>query len=298
MPTIWTNSASPASITVLPSKLVNPHGNHPGLGKEAFAEEDRRPGEPSIGQPGNQGRRADQAAGGPRRRRSRPSSTWQRWDADATRRRSTSRRWLTALDTHRRSPLGGPPGPVPGGRQSLHQCDGTCCNAETMNKLQEHATAKNASGCYKEPSAEVRAMAQAARTPAGASCRRAMPRRRQPRRRAPASTRSCRYRPAASIRRACRRPRRCRRSRRRCPRPATEPKKPLEVPAEPPKASAAPTRGVPTPATPVSAAPASAPHEASYVAIVDVKPVNYVARKALRPRPGTARCRAACRAPS
>ena len=32
------------------------------------------------------------------------------------------------------------------------QCGGTCCNAVTMNKLQEHASGKDASGCFKEPS--------------------------------------------------------------------------------------------------------------------------------------------------
>jgi len=69
------------------------------------------------------------------------------------------------------------------------------------------------------------------------------------------------------------------------PSPATETKKPLEVPAEPSKSSAAPTRGVPTPAAPTPAAPTaavptSAPLGSSYVAIVDVKPVAYEARKA------------------
>jgi hypothetical protein len=52
-----------------------------------------------------------------------------------------------------------------------NQCDGTCCGAETMNKLQEHASGKNANGCFKEPSAEVRQAAQAALD----ACRRKLP---------------------------------------------------------------------------------------------------------------------------
>jgi hypothetical protein len=51
------------------------------------------------------------------------------------------------------------------------QCGGTCCNAETMNKLQEHASGKDANGCFKETSADVRQAAQAALD----ACRRKLP---------------------------------------------------------------------------------------------------------------------------
>ena len=50
-------------------------------------------------------------------------------------------------------------------------CGCTCCNAETMNKLQEHASGKDANGCFKESSAEVRQAAQAALD----ACRRKLP---------------------------------------------------------------------------------------------------------------------------
>jgi hypothetical protein len=51
------------------------------------------------------------------------------------------------------------------------QCGGTCCNAETMNKLQEHASGKDANGCFKETSERVRNMAQGALD----ACRRKLP---------------------------------------------------------------------------------------------------------------------------
>ncbi len=51
------------------------------------------------------------------------------------------------------------------------QCGGTCCNAVTMNKLQEHASGKDASGCFKEPSERVRQMSQYALD----ACRRKLP---------------------------------------------------------------------------------------------------------------------------
>ena len=66
VPTIWDKLGVTGFHNCLESKLVNPHGNHPGSGKEALAEEDRRPGQSAVRQSGHQGRRASQAAGGPR----------------------------------------------------------------------------------------------------------------------------------------------------------------------------------------------------------------------------------------
>jgi hypothetical protein len=42
------------------------------------------------------------------------------------------------------------------------RCDGTCCNAQVMNKLQEHVSGKDAKGCPLESSERVRNAAQGA----------------------------------------------------------------------------------------------------------------------------------------
>ena len=143
-----------------------------------------------------------------------------------------------------------------------------------MNKLQEHASGKDANGCYKESSERVRQMSQYAldacrRKAAAGLCRDAARRGPSPIRRtsdiAARAQRRAPFGPAglpAPVPPLVPQP---------IPAPDTAPKKPLEVPAEPPKASAAPPLASPT---------------TSSVVILDVKPVAYDAGKA---RPVAAR---------
>ena len=126
------------------------------------------------------------------------------------------------------------------------QCGGTCCNAETMNKLQEHASGKDANGCFKERRPKSATWPRRPWTPAGGSCRRARPNgcrsasRAMARRPSGRATRRANIRPAYA--RCLRRCRACaaRRAAARAAaaaRPPADLKKPVEVPAEPRKSS-------------------------------------------------------------
>ncbi len=281
MPTIWDKLGVTGFHNCLESKLVNPHGNHPGLEKKPLLKKIADPANLQSDNP------AIKAAAQIKQQEDLAPQKIKAIKYLATMgcgcyQKTVDVRGalLTAMDDCTEEVrLAAAEALCQVAGSPCAECDGTCCNAETMNKLQEHATAKNASGCYKEPSAEVRAMAQAALD----ACRRKLP---PGYAETPPTTAPTGEHPILPLPPSGEHPSGLPSPAplppepQALPSPATEPKKPLEVPAEPPKASAAPTRGVPTPATPVSAAPASAPHEASYVAIVDVKPVNYVARKA------------------
>jgi hypothetical protein len=276
VPTIWDKLGVTGAGKCFQSKFVNPHGNHPGLEKKPLLRPIADPANLDPKMP-----KAIQAAAAIKQQEDLAPQKIKAIKYLATlgcgcyqKNYPIREALLEALDdctedvrleaaTALCQVAGNP----------CSQCDGTCCNAETMNKLQEHASGKDANGCYKEPSAQVRAMSQAALD----ACRRKLPPgvaeatpvpvpvpvegpkpilpppsehpsgvREMPAPLPPAPHAA----PAAE------------------PQPLPAPpaalKKPLEVPAEPSKSSAAP--------------PLARPEMSSYVAILDVKPVLYEAR--------------------
>jgi hypothetical protein len=276
VPTIWDKLGVTGFHNCLESKLVNPHGNHPGLEKKPLLKKIADPANLQSDNP------AIKAAAQVKQQEDLAPQKIKAIKYLATMgcgcyQKTVDVRGalLAALEdcteevrfeaaTALYQVAGNP----------CAQCDGTCCNAETMNKLQEHASGKTASGCYKESSERVRQMSQYALD----ACRRKLP---------PGSAETPPITPPtgehpilppapsgehpsglrelpAPVPPLVPQP---------IPAPETEPKKPLEVPAEPPTHSADHSyRAVPAPA---SAAPPLASPTTSSVVILDVKPVAY-----------------------
>ncbi len=278
VPTVWDKLGITGLGKAMQSKLVNPKGNHPGLEKKPLLKQIADPANLDPKMP-----KAIQAAAAIKQQEDLAPQKIKAIKYLATTgcgcyQKTVDVRGalLEALDdcteevrlaaANALEEVAGDP---------CSQCAGTCCGAEVMNKLQEHACGKDANGCFKETSADVRKAAQAALD----ACRRKLPpgAAEAPSGPAPLPERTPETAPpilprtpeapvplpnvphVAPPSEAAPLP---------PPPSGVESKKSLEVPAEPPKSSAAPL------VRPVT----------SSVAIVAVTPVDYEARTT-RPLP-------------
>ena len=319
VPTVWDKLGVTGFGKCLQSKLVNPLGNHPGLEKKPLLK--------PIADPANLDPKMPKAV---------QAAAAIKQQEDLAPQKIKAIKYLATMGCGcyqktvdvRAAMLEALDDCTPEVRQAAAQalcemagnpcsaCACTCCSAEVMNKLQEHASGKDANGCFKESSADVRQAAQAALD----ACRRKLP----PGVAEVAPGPGPEPRPETTppiLPRVPEIPAPLPAGPHVAPPPAPQPlpslpaddKKPLEVPAEPPKSSAAAHRAQPissyapqrlldlpvAPLPPSIQMPAAnarpiampaAQSERSYVAIVDIKPVVYEARAIRRlPSPAEAR---------
>ncbi len=327
VPTVWDKLGVTGLGKSLQSKLVNPLGNHPGLEKKPLLK--------PIADPANLDPKMPKAV---------QAAAAIKQQEDLAPQKIKAIKYLATMGCGcyqktvdvRAAMLEALDDCTPEVRQAAAQalcemagnpcstCACTCCSAEVMNKLQEHASGKDANGCFKESSADVRAAAQAALD----ACRRKLP---------PGvaevgpipQTDGVHEHPIPILPPPTEHPLGVHEDTapmppgphvapppapQPLPTPSSDDKKPLEVPAEPPKSSAAahatrpitsyaPPRLMELPIAPLppsialpaaSRQPITMPasqSERSYVAIVDIKPVAYESQTARR-LPPTAEARA------
>ncbi len=174
VPTIWDKLGVTGLNNCLQSKLVNPLGNHPGLEKKPLLKKIADPANLDPKMP-----KAVQAAAAIKQQEDLAPQKIKAIKYLATMgcgcyQKTVDVRgaMLDALDdctesvrqaaAEALSEMAGNP---------CSTCGCTCCSADIMNKLQDMASGKDAKGCFKESSADVRQAAQAALD----ACRRKLP---------------------------------------------------------------------------------------------------------------------------
>ena len=174
VPTVWDKLGVTGLGNCLQSKLVNPLGNHPGLEKKPLLK--------PIADPANLDPKMPKAV---------QAAAAIKQQEDLAPQKIKAIKYLATMGCGcyqktvdvRAAMLEALDDCTPEVRQAAAQalcemagnpcstCACTCCSAEVMNKLQEHASGKDANGCFKESSADVRQAAQAALD----ACRRKLP---------------------------------------------------------------------------------------------------------------------------